>query len=40
MAAVAPVSPPQKSTTVRTPGVPRLLRAAFALGSWVLPAAR
>ena len=39
MAAVAPVSPPQKSTIVRTPAAPRLLRTAFAVGSWVMPEA-
>ena len=32
MAAIAPVAPPQKSTTVRSPSVPRLLRAAFTVG--------
>ncbi|WP_028917776.1 alpha/beta fold hydrolase [Pseudoxanthomonas sp. J35] len=39
MATVAPFAPPQKSTTVRNPGVPRLLRAAFAIGGWVMPGA-
>ncbi|MBO9715460.1 MAG: alpha/beta fold hydrolase [Pseudoxanthomonas sp.] len=39
MAAIAPVAPPQKSTTVRSASVPRLLRTAFTVGGWLCPAA-
>ena len=39
MAAVAPVTSPKKSTVVRSPAVPRLLRAAFAIGGWLMPEA-
>lgn len=39
MAAVAPVTSSQKSTIVRNPSVPRLLRTAFALGGWLMPEA-
>jgi len=39
MATIAPVTSPQKSTTVRSAGVPRLLRAAFTVGGWLMPGA-
>ena len=39
MATVAPVTTSQKSTTVRTVSTPRLLRAAFAVGGWLMPEA-
>ena len=38
MAAIAPVASPQKSTTVRKHSAPRLLRTAFAVGGWLMPA--
>jgi pimeloyl-ACP methyl ester carboxylesterase len=37
MAAIAPAASPQKSTIVRSPSAPRLLRAAFAVGGWLMP---